>query len=185
MRIIYVSCESASVQECLESLKLRFEEELKRGNGRIVRADVEMSFGAFMNTSVTALMEETEPVAGIVAEHTVGRNREHAMVNLIQKINAAIKNVNVVSFKLGSYTTPVTRRTYAVGVVVYNMKLENLEFNNFETERRRELLAYILGVFNYNVKVLNISELARVFGVSRDTIYYDVESIIKRRRGSY
>ncbi|MEO2152510.1 MAG: HTH domain-containing protein, partial [Thermococcus sp.] len=40
-------------------------------------------------------------------------------------------------------------------------------------------IAMVLEAFNYNPKVLNISELARVFGVSRDSIYYDIEQILK------
>ncbi|NPA47837.1 MAG: hypothetical protein GXO14_04240 [Thermococci archaeon] len=182
MRIIHVSYESSSVQECLEGLRRRFEEELRKKSGTVVQAEIGISFGAFMNASVTALVADAEPLAGILTEHTTGRNREHAMKNLISKINSAIGNVDVISFRLGSYTTPVTRRTYAVGVVVYNRRLEDLGLSNLETERRRELLAHVLRTFGYNVKVLNISELARIFGVSRDTIYYDIESIIKRRK---
>jgi len=181
MRIIHVSHESASVQECLEGMRRGFEEELKDQSGTIVQADIEIGFGAFMNASVTALVADAEPLAGIVAEYTTGRSREHAMKNLIAKINSAIRNVDVVSFRFDSYTTPVTRRTYAVGVVVYNRRIEEIRLREFETERRREFLAHVLRTFNYNVKVLNISELARVFGVSRDTIYYDIESIIKKR----
>ncbi len=182
MRLIHASCESSSVRECLDLLKRRFEAELTNGSGTAVSAKIALEFGAFMNASVTVLLDEGEPVAGLIADYTSERSREHAIADLIARINSAIRDVDVVGFELGTYTTPVTRRTYAVGIVVYNRRIESMDLGELETERRRELLASVLRTFNYNVRVLNISELARVFGVSRDTIYYDVETILKRRR---
>ncbi|MCD6525328.1 MAG: HTH domain-containing protein, partial [Thermococcus sp.] len=49
------------------------------------------------------------------------------------------------------------------------------------TPDRRKLLAHVLSLFDYNPRVLNISELARIFNVSRDTIYHDIQQILKEK----
>lgn len=41
-------------------------------------------------------------------------------------------------------------------------------------EERWRFIVWVFKEFNYNLKVLNILEFVRMFGVLRDLIYYDI-----------
>nr|WP_240911682.1 hypothetical protein [Thermococcus sp. LS1] len=160
------------------------QELLSSKSGFISSSKITLTFGAFMNLTVTLLIDlRGNMLKGILAEYSTGRNKEDAINRTLEKLNRFLpRDAQVVNFEIGTYTTPVTRRTYAVGVVVYNAPLEKKSFTEFTITERRELLAGVLETFNYNPRVLNISEIARMFGVSRDSIYYDIEQILKERK---
>ncbi|WP_297438313.1 hypothetical protein [Thermococcus sp.] len=134
-----------------------------------------------MNLNVTILLDTTVTMAkGVLVEHATGRNRGDAVSKALELLNAKLpEEAKVVDFEVGTYTTPVTRRTYGVAVAIYNISPEHRALPNLTIKERRALLANVLRIFNYNPRVLNISELARTFGVSRDSIYYDIEQILK------
>ncbi len=179
MKLIHVSSESASVEECVKEFQNRFKQLLHPPESYIKDAQINLTFGAFMHLSMTLLVDPTRTGGGLIIEHASG-GRDRAIREVLERINARIKNAEVVAFRIGTYTTPVTRRTYAVGVVVFN-SIPKVEGERLETSSRRKVIAHVLELFDYNPKVLNISELSRVFGVSRDTIYYDIEQILKER----
>jgi len=137
-----------------------------------------------MNLNITLLIDSSRnSTKGILAEYAHGRNKEETINAAVERVNSTIPaDAEVVDFQIDTYTTPVTRRTYAVVVVVYNVPVLTKPHREFTLRERRELLASVLREFEYNPRVLNISELARVFGVSRDSIYYDIEQILKERR---
>lgn len=139
-----------------------------------------------MNLTVTLLLDPNGNTRkGVLADYSPGKHKEDAIQKTLERLNAKLpKDAKIVDFELGTYTTPVTRRTYAVGVVVYNAPLEIKSFTEYTIKERRELLAKVLENFNYNPRVLNISEIARMFGVSRDSIYYDIEQILRDRKGT-
>jgi len=136
-----------------------------------------------MNVTVTMLLDDRSNMKkGILAEYAYGKNKEKAISKVMDKINRLIpRDAKIVDFEVGTYTTPVTRRNYAVVIVVYNAPFSEKPLREFTIKERRELLARILEAFNYNPHVLNISEVARMFGVSRDSIYYDIEQILKEK----
>lgn len=181
MGLIHVSCESASVEDCIKDFRRKLKESLPASGCYIKSAELNLTFGAFMHLSAILLVDPSKPGGGVVAEYSTGRHREAAIQRVLEKINPVIEGAEVVSFKVGTYTTPVTRRTYAVGVAVYNVPPKS-HGPLTETADRRRLLAHVLSLFDYNPKVLNISELARVFGVSRDTIYYDIQRILEEKK---
>lgn len=184
MELIILQSESANVEDCVMSIRKNSIEKLGRRSGKISRAKVELSFGAFMEIRVALLLDVASKMdKGVIVDYSVGRNREEAIKQLQEAINARMKpHYEVVDFTFGTYTTPVTRRTYAVGLVVYNAPLEKVELGEFGIKERRELLARALKLFQYNPKALNISEIARMFNVSRDSIYYDIEQILKEHK---
>ncbi|ASJ03133.1 hypothetical protein A3L09_07645 [Thermococcus profundus] len=180
MKLLHVSCESASVEDCINDFKRKLKEVLSPSSCYIKSAELNLTFGAFMHLSAVLLTDASKPGGNVIVEYSTGRNREVAIRNVLEKINPYLSSVDVVAFRIGTYTTPVTRRTYAVGIVAYNSTPRKA--GPFaEKPDRRTLLAHVLSLFDYNPKVLNISELARVFGVSRDTIYYDIQRILEER----
>ncbi len=184
MQLVTFQHDSASIEDVTTNIVLKSKEILSRRQGFISSARIDMSFGAFMNLTVTLVIDERHDMEkGIIAEHSTGKNREDAINKAVEKVNTSLpEGARVVAFDVGTYITPVTRRTYAVVVAVYNAPRQKRPLNEYDITERRNLLRRILGEFDYNPKVLNISELARVFGVSRDSIYYDIEQILKERR---
>ncbi|ACJ15998.1 hypothetical protein, conserved [Thermococcus onnurineus NA1] len=184
MELLSLQCESSNIEDCISNILSKSRKLLSSKSGFISSSKIALTFGAFMNLTVTLLIDpRSNMLKGLLAEYSTGRNKEDAINKTLEKINRFLpRDAQVVNFEIGTYTTPVTRRTYAVGVVVYNAPLEKKSFTELTIKERRELLAGVLESFNYNPKVLNISEIARMFGVSRDSIYYDIEQILKERK---
>ncbi len=185
MKLISLQCESSSVEDCIKEIVKKSHILLSSTPGLIKSSKISLNFGAFMNLRILLLIDEGIPgEKGIIVSYASGRHKDEALNKVLEKINNRLeKDCQVVNFETGTYTMPVTRRTYAVGVVVYNIKKrQNSELSTLTLKGRRELIARALEMFNYNPKVLNISELARMFGVSRDSIYYDIEQILKGKK---
>ena len=182
--MIVIQCESSNIEECVRCVRENSKKELSSKPGKIIKSRISLSFGAFMNLSLALTVNSTELAhKGIIAEYSSGKSRKDALKNVQKKINSQLTPYyEVVDFEFGTYTMPVTRRHYAVGVAVYNVPTQKSELHLLGVKERRELLAKALGLFQYNPKALNISEIARIFKVSRDSIYYDIEQILKERR---
>ena len=182
--LLAFQCESASIESCVKELNRKAEEALVNTTGTIKSAKISLSFGAFMNLTVTLSISPLPPAKKLVlAEYSTGRGRDEAISRVLSKINSKTPpSADVVDFEVKTYTTPVTRRTYAVGVIACNVPIERNGLRELSLQERRQILAGVLKTFDYNPKVLNISELARVFGVSRDSIYYDIKQILKEAK---
>ncbi|AIF69157.1 hypothetical protein PAP_03685 [Palaeococcus pacificus DY20341] len=183
MVLIVIQHESSNVEDCVNMIRKKSIKELASRPGKITKSKISLSFGAFMNLRLVLTIDNSLMMdKGVIVEYSTGKNKEEAIKNIQNKINSYLKYYyQIVDFEFGTYTTPVTRRTYAVGVVVYNVPRRNEESHILGLKERREILARALELFNYNPKALNISELARMFKVSRDSIYYDIEQILKEK----
>ncbi len=183
MKLINIQHDSASIEDCVTSIVLKSRKYLSDSRGYIASSKIDLSFGAFMNLSITLAIDfKRDMRKGILADYSHGRKREDALRKAVENLNKRLpEDAQIVDFQLGTYVTPVTRRTYAVAVVVYNIPMERKTLEKFGISERRALLKRILEEFNYNPRVLNISEIARTFGVSRDSIYYDIEQILKEK----
>ncbi len=183
MKLINIQHDSASIEDCVTNIVLKSKKHLSDRRGYIASSKIDLSFGAFMNLSVTLAIDfKRDMNKGIVADYSHGRKREDALGKAVENLNKKLpEEAQIVDFQLGTYVTPVTRRTYAVAVAVYNIPIEKKALEEFGIAERRALLKRVLEEFNYNPKVLNISEIARTFGVSRDSIYYDIEQILKEK----
>jgi len=182
--LVSFHCESSSIEDCIKEINKKSEGILPDLAGFVNSAKILLSFGAFMNLGVVLAIDRSTNAHKVVrAEFSSGKNKEDAINKTLEKLNAVIpEKGRIVEFEVKTYTTPVTRRTYAVGVVVYNVFEQRKSASEYTLKERRRMIATVLELFNYNPKVLNISELARVFGVSRDSIYYDIEQILKEAK---
>lgn len=184
MELVAIQSESVDIEDCVNDVAVKSRNLLSSKPGVIKSSKIHLTFGAFMNLTITLLLDPRGNARkGVLADYAHGKSKEDAIQKALEKLNTLLpEGAQVLDFEVGTYTTPVTRRTYAVGVIVYNAPLETRPFNEYQLKERRELLAKVLKSFNYNPKVLNISEIARMFGVSRDSIYYDIEQILKERK---
>ncbi|WP_048160664.1 HTH domain-containing protein [Thermococcus sibiricus] len=176
--LLFIECESSSVEGCLKELREKAKI-LESMPGSIEKAKIELSFGAFMEIKIALSIDPTKKADKyIVAEHTSGKD---IIERLQEKIRKKIKNTEIVDFTFGTYTMPITRRKYAVGIAVVNRPQGKGNLENLSIEERRAILGKALELFGWNPKALNISEIARLFNVSRDSIYNDIEQILKER----
>jgi len=176
--LIFIQCESSSIEGCLKKL-IEEAKTLKKMPGKIEKAKIELSFGAFMEVKVALSVDPSRRAdKRIIAEYSSGKD---VLERLQKKMQNEIKNAEVVDFTFGTYTMPITRRKYAVGIAVVNKPKEKENFQNLSIEERRAILRKALELFGWNPKALNISEIARLFNVSRDSIYNDIEQILKER----
>ncbi|AAL80629.1 helix-turn-helix domain-containing protein [Pyrococcus furiosus DSM 3638] len=177
--LVLLHSESASVHECLKTISELSKMKLPP-QGKITTSKIKISTGAFLSISLALTIDLAHQYRpGIAAEYSVSGSKEKAIEELQEKLNSHITpDIEIVDFQLETYTTPVTRRTYAIGVIVFN-KPRKVHSEDYMLQNRRKVLAKVLELLNYNPKALNISELARMFGVSRDTIYNDIQQIIK------
>jgi len=171
--------EGASVRDCIRTL-IRMSKNRLPQQGKITSSKIKISTGAFLSVNLALIVDLAQPYKpGIAVEYSVSGSKDKALEDLQEKLNSYVTpEIEVFDFQIETYTTPVTRRTYAIGVLVYN-KPRKANTKDFMLQNRRKILAKVLELLNYNIKALNISELARMFGVSRDTIYNDIQQIIK------
>ncbi|RLF78888.1 hypothetical protein DRN32_06095 [Thermococci archaeon] len=114
----------------------------------------------------------------IIAEYSSGKD---VLERLQEKMQEKIKNAEIVDFAFGTYTMPLTRRKYAVGIAVVNVPRERKNLEKLSIEERRAILRKALELFDWNPKAMNSSEIARLFNVSRDSIYNDIEQIMREK----
>ena len=183
MKLINIQHDSASIEDCVTNIVLKSRKYLSDEKGYIASSKIDLSFGAFMNLSITLAIDFKKDMGkGIITEYSHGKNREDALKKAVENINKKLPEAaQIVDFQVGTYVTPVTRRTYAVAVAVYNTPIEKKTLEEFGIAERRALLKRVLEAFKYNPRILNISEVGRTFGVSRDSIYYDIEQILKEK----
>lgn len=136
-----------------------------------------------MNFGVMVFIDdEKDMLKGIIVEYLIGKNRVDVFNKVLEIFNLKLlKNVEVVDFEVGIYVIFVMRRVYGVVVVVYNVFIEQKFFEEFIMEERWRFIVWVFKEFNYNLKVLNILEFVRMFGVLRDLIYYDIQQILKEK----
>ncbi|AFK22290.1 HTH domain-containing protein [Pyrococcus sp. ST04] len=181
--ITLLHCEGANVRECIKKLTDLAQRKFPP-RGKAINSKIKVTMGAFLTISIMATFDLAEPYKpGIIVEYAVSGNKERAIEELQEKLNAKITpDMEIADLEIETYTTPVTRRTYAVAVVLYNRPIRS-GLEEMKLQNRRKVLAKLLELVNFNPKALNISELARMFGVSRDTIYNDIQQILKNQEG--
>ncbi|MFN4133983.1 MAG: hypothetical protein ACK4GQ_06440, partial [Candidatus Hadarchaeales archaeon] len=69
---------------------------------------------------------------------------------------------------------PLLPRTYSTIILAIN---ESVKEKRFSAEERLELLSTVIHALGGDPSVINITQVAKAFGVSRDTIYEDLKKI--------
>lgn len=107
-----------------------------------------------------------------------GSDEGDALRRAEKKINDKLKDLKgkVASFHQEFISPPVPRRTYATLIVAVNEEI-SWDVGDLSAEERRERLAAALRLLGDDPKSINISHLANLFGVSRDTIYRDLRKL--------
>lgn len=180
MRILTSDKQAASVKQALKKTVNSLNARLAETPGHITKMEAEVGVGlSGASTRVIVSVDEGE----IVPKHLLwvnepGSNESNALNQAEKALNDQLKDLNgeVAGFYLKFISPPVPRRTYATIIVAVNESAPS-EVKGVSTPERRSRLAAVLRSLGNDPKVINVSRLAEVFGVSRDTIYNDLREI--------
>ncbi len=184
MQIISSIRRGANVRSALEKSSTEINEALSKTQGRIARLEVSIDSGisGAIAKILAAVDEEDIKSKFIIWVNEAGGSEAVALRRAREKINARMAKIRgeIAGFYIKSITPPLPKRTYTTIVVAVNEEMPE-KIGKPSSNDRRERLAAMLKLCGNNPNVINLAEVARLFGVSRDTIYKDLENLnIKR-----
>jgi predicted DNA-binding transcriptional regulator YafY len=108
----------------------------------------------------------------------VGGSEGSALRRAQEKINAQLAKLRgeIAGFYLKFITPPLPKRAYATLIVAVNEEVPK-KVGKLSLGERRERLAAVLRLFGNDSKVINLARVAKILGVSRDTIYKDLQEL--------
>ncbi|MEM2192539.1 MAG: hypothetical protein QXG38_02870 [Candidatus Hadarchaeales archaeon] len=179
MRIISSVGKATNVRKALEKVTEEINGILRRIPGRIAKMDASVDVGVTGATCrITVTVDEKEFANKyIVWANEPGKDENAALVNAQSKINQLIKDVKgeVAGFYVKSISPPLLPRTYTTIILGINENLK--EKRDFSAEERRELLSTAIHMLGGDPSAVNITQVAKAFEVSRDTIYEDLKKL--------
>jgi hypothetical protein len=178
MRIITKSIVSRNIGSALKQGVKEINKELEEVDGKITKAYAEVSLspsGGYVTINV-AVSGNAPHRKSIIGVNQGGKNFELSMKKATEKLNGIIadRKGELVDVFSRAITAPLSGRTYTTIVAAMNEEAF-MPANNAKLRRQR--LKNMLGLLNDDPKAINISEVARVFGVSRVIIYKDLEEL--------
>ncbi len=180
LRVLSCVRHGGSVQKALERTTSELNELLAKTQGRITKLDANIDSGISGATVriVTVVDESDLRPKCVIWANEVGGGEAAALSRAQEKINARLARLRgeVVGFYLKFITPPLPKRTYATIIVAVNEEVPK-KVGRLSSEERRERLAAVLGLLGNDPKAINLAQMAKVFGVSRDTIYKDLHDL--------
>jgi DNA-directed RNA polymerase subunit L len=173
-----------SVRKALEKASVELNQMLAKTQGRITKLEASVDSGIAGATvrMVVAVDESDIRPKYIIWANEPGSNVRRALRRAQEKINARLGKLRgeIIGLYLKFITPPLPKRTYATLIVAVNEELPE-KIGKLGPEERRERLAAIFRLLNNDPKAINLAQVAKVFGVSRDTIYKDMEDLGVKR----
>jgi hypothetical protein len=168
------------VRKALERAAAELNERLANTQGRITKLDANIDSGiAGATARIVAIVDESDfrPKC-ILWANEVGGSEEAALRRGQERINARLAKLRgeVAGFYLKFITPPLPKRTYATLIVAVNEEVPK-KVGKLSLGERRERLAAVLRLLGNDSKAINLAEVAKTFGVSRDTIYRDLQEL--------
>jgi hypothetical protein len=114
----------------------------------------------------------------IIWANEVGGSEGAALRRAQERINARLAKLRgeVVGFHMKFITPPLPKRVYATLIVAVNEEVPK-KVENLSLGERRERLAAVLRLLGDDPKAINLAQVSKTFGVSRDTIYKDLQEL--------
>jgi hypothetical protein len=147
-----------------------------------LEADVYSGIAGAIVRVVTVVDESDLKSKRIFWANEAGTTDEKALRRAREKINARLAKIRgeVAGFYLKFITPMIPKRTYATIIVAVNEQIPE-KIGKLSSEERRERLSAIFRLLGNDPKAINLAQVAKVFGVSRDTIYKDMEDLGVKR----
>jgi hypothetical protein len=173
-----------SVKPALEKVAAELNEKLAKVQGFITKMDADVSAGvAGASVRITVVLDESDIRSKyILWANEVGGNEGIALRRAEEKINTRLSKLRgqVAGFHLQSIAPPLVRRTYVTLIVAVNEQIQ-AKVGRLTADERRERLAAAVQMLGGDPKTVNLSHLAKIFGVSRDVIYEDLKKLGAKR----
>ncbi len=174
----------STVKKALEKAGAELNRALAEIPGHISKldADVDSGFaGATVRIAIAVDERDFRPKCILWANEGGGSARE-ALHKAQSRINMKLSKLQgeIADFYLKFITTPL-KRTYATLIVAVNHVVPQ-KLKGLPGRERRERLMSILRLLGNDPHTINIAGVAKAFGVSRDTIYHDLELLGFKRR---
>lgn len=167
------------MRKALELATGELNEMLAKIQGRITKLDVSVDFGIKSTVRIVVVVDESDiRLKRVLWANEAGGSEETALSRAQEKINAQLSKIHgeVAGFYMKFISPPVPKRTYATLLVAVNEEVPE-KIGKLDSAERRERLAAALKLFGNDSRAINLAQIAKIFGVSRDTIYKDLHEI--------
>ena len=184
MRVLTSVRRASSVKGALLGTIDPLNQQLSEIPGHIAKMEAEVGVGmAGATARITLIIDETEMMSKILLwANEAGVDENSALINAESKLNKQLHKIHgqIAGFYLKYISPPVPRRTYATIIVAVNEKKQK-SIGKMTAAARRERLTAMLNMMGNNSRAMNLSGVAKLFGVSRDVIYEDLRKIGAKR----
>jgi hypothetical protein len=178
MKIINEVASGGDVGKALANVVKKVNRELKKVDGKITKIEPDISAGpsgAYVGISVavTGFQPRRKRIIGI---NERGRTRADSMRKASSKLNSflASKRGEVVDIYTKTTTSPIPGRAYTTIIAAIN---EDEIETYADANLRRQRLKRSLKLLENDPSTINVSRVAKIFGVSRIVIYKDLEEL--------
>lgn len=180
MRVLSSEKTGGTVQEALKKVSFHVNEELSKTPGSIAEFKPSINVGVSGASARLIVIVDEKKIRSknILWVNEGGSSREEALSRAKEKINSEIKNISgeVADSHIEFVSPPLPKRVYVTIILGVNEKVPE-KIGKLNTEERRARIFEILSLLGNEAKALNISEISKIFKVSRDTIYKDLEKL--------
>lgn len=172
------------MRRALERAATELNQSLAKTQGRITNLDANIYSGvagAIVRLIIIVDERDFRPKRILWANET-GSTDEKALRRAREKINVQLAKLRgeTAGFYLKFITPMIPKHTYATLIIAVNEELPE-KVGKLSSGDRRERLMQMLRLVANNPQAINLAQVAKIFDVSRDTIYRDLEELgIKR-----
>lgn len=169
-----------SVRKALEQAVAKLNGRLAKTQGYITKMDASVDSGiaGAAVRIITVVDESNVRPKSVLWANEAGSNDRKALSRAQEKINEQLAGLHgeIVGFFWKFITPPIPKRTYATLIVAINEEVPEKVGKPRSGERQERLVA-VLRLLGNDSKAINLARVARTFGVSRDTIYKDLQEL--------
>jgi hypothetical protein len=168
------------VRKALKRAATELNEKLAKAQGYITRMEASVDSGLAGATARIALVIDESDFRPkcVLWVNEVGRSERVALLRAQEKINTRLAKLRgeVAGFYQKFITPPLPKRAYATLIVAVNEEVPE-KVGKLSPSERRERLAAVLRLLGNDPKAINLAQVAKTLGVSRDTIYNDLKEL--------
>lgn len=183
---MFVVTKSKSENEVGKALELLIEEvnaELEKTDGLISGIDCDVTVGPLdASVSASVFLDGDEPRGKfLIGVNEKGHSREHSMKKAEKRANIFLKDGG--GTIAGSFVKTISilpERVYTTLIIAVNGSSVS-DAPGIGTQARRERIKRGIELLGNDPSVVNIANLAKIFGISRTMIYKDLEIIGYKR----